>query len=47
MVIRSEVTRVETALKTKRHLEWSGGKVIGTVLNDKRNYIPLLLQRFL
>src|SRR5262245_4440867 len=47
MVIRSEVTRVETALKTKRHLEWAGGKVIGTVLNDKRNYIPLLLQRFL
>lgn len=47
MVIRSEVTRVETALKTKRHLEWSGGKVIGTVLNDKRSYIPLLLQRFL
>jgi len=47
MVIRSEVTRVETALKTKRHLEWAGGKVIGTVLNDKRNYIPLMLQRFL
>lgn len=47
MVIRSEVTRVETALQTKRHLEWAGGKVIGTVLNDKRNYIPLLLQRFL
>lgn len=47
MVIRSEVTRIETAVKTKRQLEWAGGKVIGTVLNDKRNYIPLLLQRFL
>jgi len=47
MVIRSEVTRIETAIKTKRQLEWSGGKVIGTVLNDKRSYIPLLLQRFL
>ena len=47
MVIRSEVTRIETAIKTKRQLEWAGGKVIGTVLNDKRNYIPLLLQRFL
>jgi len=47
MVVRSEVTRIETAIKTKRHLEWAGGKVIGTVLNDKRNYIPLLLQRFL
>ncbi len=47
MVIRSELTRIETAIKTKRQLEWAGGKVIGTVLNDKRNYIPLLLQRFL
>lgn len=47
MVIRSEVTRIQTALKTKQHLEWAGGKIIGTVLNDKRNYIPLLLQRFL
>jgi Mrp family chromosome partitioning ATPase len=47
MVIRSEVTRIETAIKTKRQLEWAGGKVIGTVLNDKRSYIPLLLQRFL
>ena len=47
MVIRSEVTRIETAMKTKRQLEWAGGKVIGTVLNDKRSYIPLLLQRFL
>jgi capsular exopolysaccharide synthesis family protein len=47
MVVRSEVTRISTAIKTKRHLEWSGGKVIGTVLNDKRTYIPLLLQRFL
>ena len=47
MVIRSEVTRIETAIKTKRQLEWAGGKVIGTVLNDKRTYIPFFLQRFL
>jgi capsular exopolysaccharide synthesis family protein len=47
MVIRSQVTRIETAIKAKRQLEWAGGKVIGTVLNDTRNYIPLLLQRFL
>jgi capsular exopolysaccharide synthesis family protein len=47
MVVRSEVSRIETAIKTKRQLEWAGGKVIGTVLNDKRTYIPLLLQRFL
>lgn len=47
MVVRSEVTRIETAIKTKRQLEWAGGKVIGTVLNDKRTYIPFFLQRFL
>jgi capsular exopolysaccharide synthesis family protein len=47
LVIRAEVTRIETAIKTKRQLEWAGGKVIGTVLNDKRTYIPFFLQRFL
>jgi capsular exopolysaccharide synthesis family protein len=47
MVVRSETTRIETAMKTKRQLEWAGGKVIGVVLNDRRSYIPLLLQRFL
>jgi Mrp family chromosome partitioning ATPase len=47
IVVRSRVTRIEVAVKTRRQLEWAGGKVIGTVLNDKKNYIPLLLQRFL
>jgi capsular exopolysaccharide synthesis family protein len=47
MVLRSEVTRIESALKMKRQLEWAGGKVIGTVLNGKKSYIPLMLQRFL
>lgn len=47
MVVRSEVTRIDTAVKTKRQLEWAGGKVIGTVLNGKKNHIPLMLQRFL
>lgn len=47
LVLRSEVTRIETAIKTKRQLEWAGGQVIGTVLNGKKNYIPLLVQRFL
>jgi capsular exopolysaccharide synthesis family protein len=47
MVIRSEVTRIDSALKTKRQLEWAGGQVIGTVLNGKKSYIPLMLQRFL
>lgn len=47
MVVRSELTRIEDALKTKRQLEWAGGQVIGTVLNGKKSYIPLMLQRLL
>jgi capsular exopolysaccharide synthesis family protein len=47
MVVRSEVTRIEAAQKTKQQLEQAGGQVIGTVLNSKRNYVPLILQRFL
>ena len=47
LVIRSESTRIDTAIKTKRQLEWAGGQVIGTVLNGKRSYIPLIIQRFL
>jgi capsular exopolysaccharide synthesis family protein len=47
MVLRAEVTRIEDAVKMKRQLEWAGGQVIGTVLNGKKNYIPMLLQRFL
>jgi protein-tyrosine kinase len=47
LVIRAESTRIDTAMKTKRQLEWAGGQVIGTVLNGKRSYIPLMIQRFL
>jgi capsular exopolysaccharide synthesis family protein len=47
LVIRAESTRIDTAIKTKRQLEWAGGQVIGTVLNGKRSYIPLMIQRFL
>ena len=47
LVIRAESTRIDTAVKTKRQLEWAGGQVIGTVLNGRRSYIPLMIQRFL
>jgi Mrp family chromosome partitioning ATPase len=47
LVIRSESTRIDTAIKTKRQLEWAGGHVIGTVLNGRRSYVPLMIQRFL
>ena len=45
LVIRAEWTKIETAIKTKRQLEWVGGQVIGTVLNGEKNYIPLAIQR--
>jgi capsular exopolysaccharide synthesis family protein len=47
MVVRAESTKIETAQRTKHQLEQAGGQVIGTVLNGKRNYVPLILQRFL
>jgi Mrp family chromosome partitioning ATPase len=47
LVLRAEHTRIDTAMKTKRQLESAGGQVIGTVVNGKRSYIPLLIQRFL
>jgi capsular exopolysaccharide synthesis family protein len=47
IVVRAEQTKIEAALGMKRQLEQAGGQVIGTVLNGKRSYIPLMLQRFL
>jgi capsular exopolysaccharide synthesis family protein len=47
MVVRADSTRIEEAQRTKQQLEQAGGQVIGTVLNGKRNYIPLILQRLL
>ncbi|MBZ0168794.1 Protein-tyrosine kinase [Candidatus Methylomirabilis lanthanidiphila] len=47
LVIRAERTRIETAIKTKRQLEWAGGQVIGAVLNSKKNHIPMVIERLL
>lgn len=47
MVVRSDSTKIDAAQRTKQQLEMAGGQVIGTVLNGKRNYIPLMLQRLL
>ncbi len=47
LVIRAEQTRIETAIKTKRQLEWAGGQIIGAVLNRKKNYIPMVIERLL
>jgi capsular exopolysaccharide synthesis family protein len=47
MVVRADSTKIDAAQRTRQALEQAGGQVIGTVLNGKRNYIPLILQRFL
>lgn len=47
LVIRAERTRIETAIKTKRQLEWAGGQVIGAVLNGRQQYIPTPIERLL
>jgi capsular exopolysaccharide synthesis family protein len=47
IVVEAGKTRKETARGTKRQLERHGAKVLGTVLNKKRNYIPMFLERFL
>jgi capsular exopolysaccharide synthesis family protein len=47
LVIRADRTRIETAIKTKRQLEWAGGHVIGAVLNRKKNHIPMVIERLL
>lgn len=47
LVIRAEQTRIETAVKTKRQLEWAGGQIIGAVVNRKQNYIPMVIERLL
>ncbi|HWO40492.1 MAG TPA: CpsD/CapB family tyrosine-protein kinase [Candidatus Eisenbacteria bacterium] len=47
IVVEAGKTRKETARGTKRQLERYGAKVLGTVLNKKKNYIPSLIDRFL
>jgi capsular exopolysaccharide synthesis family protein len=47
LVVEAEKTRADTAQGSKRQLERSGARVLGTVLNKKRRYIPAFLERFL
>lgn len=47
LVVETEKTRADTALGSKRQLERSGARVLGTVLNKKKRYTPALLDRFL
>jgi capsular exopolysaccharide synthesis family protein len=47
IVLEADRTRIDTAQATKRQLERSGAKVLGAVLNKRRNYIPPSLDRLL
>jgi capsular exopolysaccharide synthesis family protein len=47
LVVAAEKTRIDTAQAVKRQLERSGIRLLGAVLNNKKNYIPPVLERFL
>jgi protein-tyrosine kinase len=47
IVVEFGKTRLETMRATKNQLERYGAKVVGTVLNKKKNYIPSFIDRFL
>jgi protein-tyrosine kinase len=47
LVIEAEKTPIDTVQASRRQLERSGARILGTVLNKKRNYIPRWVERFL
>jgi Mrp family chromosome partitioning ATPase len=47
LVIEAERTRGRVAIESKRLIEASGGRMIGSILNKRRFYIPRALYRFL
>jgi Mrp family chromosome partitioning ATPase len=47
LVAEAERTKIEVARKIRKDLESTGVRILGVVLNKKRNYIPEYLERFL
>ncbi len=45
LVIDSGKTHRPVAIRAKRQLEDAGGKLLGVVLNKKKNYIPDFIYR--
>jgi capsular exopolysaccharide synthesis family protein len=45
LVVEAEKTRKEVAHSAKLQLERAGARVLGTVLNKKKRYLPALLER--
>ena len=47
IVIEADRTRVPEAERTRRTLERAGVKLVGSVLNRRRDYIPAFLEEML
>ncbi len=47
LVARAGVTRGEALARARQQIERAGGKVLGVVLNQVRNPVPVFLRRFL
>jgi capsular exopolysaccharide synthesis family protein len=47
LVVKSEKTRREVAIKAKKQLEAAGGKILGVVMNKRKYYIPEWIYRHL
>ena len=47
LVVQAERTKIDTIREAKRQLERSGARVLGTVLNKKKRYVPAFLDRLL
>jgi protein-tyrosine kinase len=47
LVVESERTKKQVIKKIKKELDWGPIKLLGVVLNKKRNYIPAIFDRFL
>jgi capsular exopolysaccharide synthesis family protein len=46
LVVEAEETSIEEAQRAKRNIEQAGGRLLGIVLNRRKNYIPARLRRF-
>ncbi len=47
LVIESGKTTRSVALSAKKQLEDAGGKLLGVILNKKKNYIPEFIYRLI
>jgi protein-tyrosine kinase len=46
LVVEAEKTSIEDAQRAKRNIEQAGGRLVGVVLNRRKNYVPSFLRKF-